>query len=77
MFSLAVRTRETSVRSVIQTVRNFLRLRRDFDLLGELAQALRPLQTSLAAVFVAIFSDAQWAALAQLLDRYFDGARDL
>ena len=77
LFTLAVKSKETSVRSAVQTVKNLLRLRRDLDLLEALASSLQPLQTSLSRVLTSIFRNKEWKELACRMDQYVDATRDL
>ena len=74
LFTLAVKSKETSVRSAVQTVKNLLRLRRDLDLLEALASCLQPLQTSIAQVLITIFRNAE---LSCRMDQFFDATRDM
>ena len=77
LFTLAVNSKETSVRSAVQTVKNLLRLRRDLDLLEALASCLQPLQTSIAQVLITIFRNAEWKELSCRMDQFFDATRDM
>ena len=77
LFTLAVKSKETSVRSAVQTVKNLLRLRRDLDLLEALASSLQPLQTSIAQVLITIFRNAEWKELSCRMDQFFDATRDM
>ena len=77
LFTLAVKSKETSVRSAVQTVKNLLRLRRDLDLLEALASCLQPLQTSIAQVLITIFRNAEWKELSCRMDQFFDATRDI
>lgn len=77
MFTLAVKSKETSIRSAVQTVKNLLRLRRDLDLLEALATSLQPIQASLARVLITIFRNTQWQELSNQMDQFFDTTRDM
>lgn len=87
LLGLAVRHREKTPRSVMQWIKNLLRLRRDIDLvglhglrdrqIGEMRDTLAGTRSSLLGAIRSALQDGEWRQIEAALDAYFDASLDL
>lgn len=76
LFSLAIKRKDASARTAIQTVKNLLRLRHNLDLLQSIQSPLKALECELTRVIADVLKQEQWSKLMEWIDRYFDTAHD-